>query len=432
MPGIPNLPGIKGVVRSGASVNPLIAKFDAWQTTGSDVYVSGVLPANWIATGVMPDSPTSKLVSYTFINPGQSIRQSGYIKSIKVHIYNTSPSAAWAFKLLTWNGTGYRCRESQSFIPIGSGVTNNIQTFILNPPILALEGYIPGLCLPINNTARPGADIPGALAMQRFGPFVKIKTGDINVGDSDPFTTNALTQYGPNGLFIDLAAYSNRPWAVFIGDSIFGCGNSYYLSDKTECWHTDQETAAGDYHTPGGLPGDINLSIPYRLSLRLPSNFKYQNFARSGSTFANLVTKGDELYYMPTSFRASYADPKAVFIHCGVNDINTGQTWVQISANLDIIRNKFPVGTLFYLDEINPWACTDAQAVTTRVMNVNYANYCTTNGWTLIKCHDEMAVVRSSTGLLDDLNPIYSNGDSVHLNLVGADKMAEIMRRYIK
>ena len=135
--------------------------------------------------------------------------------------------------------------------------------------------------------------------------------------------------------------------------------------------------------------------------------------------------------------RAKLAYPKVVFIHCGINDLlfETGSpyNWATISANLDTIRAAFPAGTEFYLDEVLPsTGKTDAQDLLIRNLNANYDTYCASNDWTLVKCHDIFGVIKASTGELDTLNPIYNCGDNLHLNLAGAEKLAEVIRSYIK
>jgi len=134
--------------------------------------------------------------------------------------------------------------------------------------------------------------------------------------------------------------------------------------------------------------------------------------------------------------RAVEVNSKAVIIHCGINDLlfhaSAPRSWVDISTDLDNIRTAFPSGTLFYLDEILPSTNKpDADCVRIRQMNAYYADYCNTHGWTLISYHDEMGIIKPSTGLYDDINPDYQRGDNLHLNGAGADKLAEIISRYI-
>jgi lysophospholipase L1-like esterase len=404
-------------------------QFDTWQNAGSDVYVFGQPVSKWVRQGYSPagvDVPMGGggLVNgCVVLNKGQAVRQKGYINSFTLHVmWNYPVGTNWQFELYYWNGTAYQCKAKQPFMPVPDNASpDDNQTFVLASPILAEEGDIPAIYMPVNCGGSSSADIPLTGAGREF-PFQRRNDGgDIAVGGSHAFTHDA-NSLDPTFKFLCLTGFGNRPYAVFLGDSIIGGGNNYVVGGDERNWRTDQEAYDG-YHMPGGSPGDQNLSIPHRLSTRMPSNFRYQNFGASGFHFYDIIASPGTLE------RALLADPKAVFIHCGINDVFAGQSWVQVEANLDTLRIALPTGTVVYLDEILPWSGTDAQALTTRTFNTNYAAYCITHGWTLIECHDLMGVVRPSTGELDDLNPLYTV-DGVHTNDVGADAMADIIATY--
>ncbi len=383
---------------------------NAWQGAGDDVLVAGNLVSNY--PNVISFLPVVNGHGNTHINKGYAIRQNCSIKAFVVDLHDFTVGAQWKFKVFRWSiaQSSYECIFSYTFTPTTPGAAN---TITLPVPFAALEGDVPGIYMPADNYNRVRVCSVPARATPGIGYVADM---DVLVGEFNAMASSV--EYNMN-----LGCYSNRPYAVFLGDSIFGGGNSYDAVGLEENWHTDQENDDG-YHTPGGMPGDINLSVPYRFGTRMPNVFQRQNFGKGGNTFATTISAGQLDF-------AVGADPKAVFIHCGVNDVAAGRTTGQVNADLDTIRAAFPAGTQFYMDEILPWQCSDALAIATRAMNTNFAAYCTTNGWTLIECHDLMGVVRPSTGEYDDLNPIYSNGDSVHLNLAGADKLADIMASYL-
>ena len=323
---------------------------NAWQGAGSDVYISGNHTFLINRTSSCPTSPAAQTDSYTFIEKGHAIRQKGYINGIKIDPYylGATGGSTWEFKLFFWNGTQFECKASRAFIPVGSGVVTNDtpQSFTFASPVLADEGDMPGLFVPLKNSIHPNNE-----ASARISPAVMQMVGNIAVGEANDFSGTPDSHAIGGGYFLSLSCWGHRPYAVFLGDSIYGGGNGYVYPPDGREWHTDQENAgATDYHTPGGSAnGDINLSIPYRLSTRMPEVFRYQNFGKGGSTFATIVAADAQLT------RAVLADPKAVFINCGYNDIAASRTPAQVEANLDTIRAAFPAGTLFYLNQVIPW-----------------------------------------------------------------------------
>jgi hypothetical protein len=397
-----------------------------WQNTSTTNYISGTPSSYWSGAYCIPQSFASATTPYTVIEKAHAIRQKGYIYSIEILVYaiNAPGGQDWEFKLFEYVVTTglYRCKASIIFNPVGSGVVNNKQTFILSSPILAEEGDIPGLLIPLRCAACPGQDAYGF--NYRTTPVPKYVEGDIALGQSNVFSNNAIWSVDPLGLFLLITTYGINPYSVFLGDSIFSGGNHGLTGEP---WNTDQESSAG-FHTPGGSPGVIDYAIAHRLSLRMPVVWRYQNFAASGHTL-DMITQSNS-----RKDRAVLANPKQVFIHCGINDIYFyGPTdWSLLSARLDLIRTSFPGGTEFFLDEILPVSSADDTiAALIRATNVHYAAYCTSHSWTLIACHDSMGSIRISTGFYDDLNILYDSGDNLHLNLAGVDNMAEIIRTYL-
>jgi len=417
---------LPALVQLGAQLNLLPQKITDWQGAGSDVYVAGQPVNRWGRNFFMPDIGAPPAGGCVILEKGHALRQNCIIKSISFDVYYRDGSADWEFKLFRWNGTDYTCIASQPFNFTGTGNISAVKTVTLTTPIAALEGDIPGLYLPFYSCLFCTPDVPST-GVAKEKPYTKRNVaGNIALNATNAFTEKAPSAADPNYYFAPLTLFSNRPYSVHIGDSINGGGNSNTYPSDGSNWNTDQESV-DVLRTPGGAAAaDKNLSVPYRISTRMPDGYQYQNFAMSGTTFEFIVKSNAILS------RALLADSKIFHIHCGVNDVFYSRSWAQIEADLDTIRAAVPAGVEVYLDEILAFYGTDPQAAAIRTYNANYAAYCTSHDWTLVPCHDAMATVRPSTGLLDDLNPIYSNGDSVHLNAAGVDKLASLVYAKIK
>lgn len=413
----------KLVVLSGADLGSRIA---AWQNRNTTpIYVAGFDSTFWAANRLhaLPDNPTGQATPFTMINPGLSIRQKTTITQIRVDCYYLgNPLADWSFRLFTYDAGNsvYVCKSKCNFRPTGNiGASNTIQTFTLATPLDADIGDIPGLMLPLHHGTYPGIQ-PGNLTQTNY----KIVAGDIDVGQ-----TNAFASGWPwaedTQLYLHLACFGlTRPYACGLGDSMLSDGNQSVSGTPVQEWVTDQG-ATNQYHRPGGSPGDINYSVLYRLATRLPVQFRYQDFSKGGSTWATMAAT--------QAARAVAVDPAAIFIHCGVNDVNAGRTWAAVAADMDTVRGLIGTSRTVYLNEILPWVnLDDTKSAALRTMNANYATYAATYGWHLVKCHDEMGQIRAGTGQLDDMIVAYRAGDALHLNAVGVDKLAEIMRRYVR
>lgn len=383
-----------------AAFGTLLYSGDTAEHDGDLVFVSGVPTSEWLH-GLYVPSPQAASI---YIDNGLAIRQDCAIEGIKIEAAARTADT-WKFKLFRYNaGTAqYDCIASRDFNPAETG----INTIMFSPMVDALQGDIPGIYIPNANYNRLYVGAPASKA-----PLPRYCSGDVVVGASNAFASEYAQPY-----HLNMHCIARRPFVVFLGDSIFGGGNGSVADDQ---WHTDQENAGG-VHTPGGNPGDIDLSVPETLSNLLPSLFVYQNFAKGGGTFATTVAT--QLAY------AVAARPTVLHIHCGVNDVAAGRTNAQITANLDTIRAALP-STRLFIDEVLPWQGSDASAVATRSFNAALAIWCAANDAVLVACHDEMATTRTSTGLLDDLNATYSNGDSVHLSYAGVTKLAQICQGY--
>lgn len=178
----------------------------------------------------------------------------------------------------------------------------------------------------------------------------------------------------------------------------------------------------GAYWVPfletGGPTGTITSSISFQIYAT--NRYTYLNCGIGSQTWAGVVSL--ELPSMTNVTSLAWV------IHCGINDLGAARPWADIEANLNTIKSALPGGTTLFIDEILPWTTgTDANALTLRTYNTNYATWCASNGAVLIKCHDAMGVIRLSTGEYDDMNPAYLYSDNIHLTQAGVNAMAGII-----
>ena len=397
----------------------------------SQSYIAGLHSSIWsYELGLtIPKDPLSQLTPYTVIERGHAVRQRGYIRSFTIPIYSTITESEWEFKIFEISGSNYLCKYSEKFYPVGDGVVSNTQTFTLHNPAKVNEGDIVGIYMPTKCSVNFGRD------SNKYGVEPRQITTNIAIGESSSFTYNAnpipLEADWKNVGYLYIEANGDTPYLAILGDSIVGGGNGHEATNDGSEWLTDQESSTIALHTPGCVNGDINLSVAYRIQKNMFPSFRCQSFGKGGSTLTNIIATGYQLS------RAVETNAKSVVIHCGINDIlfatDAPHSWENISSNLDTIRNAFPSQTKFYLDEILPSSNkTDNVCKLIRETNINYADYCNTYGWTLVKCHDEMGIIKQTTGFYDDINPLYERGDSLHLSAAGVDKLAEIISRYIK
>jgi hypothetical protein len=226
------------------------------------------------------------------------------------------------------------------------------------------------------------------------------KTAKKAIGDV--VSTNDFSAGDLANTALDLSGYGFPPFMVTTGDSILGGHNagSYYQG-----WFDD------------GLWGLRSSEIAYKMR-NLMSGLEYRNYC-----------KGSQTYNWVDSIFAEIiaAKPRVILMMCGVNDVATGRTWVQVDASLDSIKVKQTLGKLFVC-EILPWtAGTDAEAATLRTFNTNIAAWCAVNDAILIKCHDLMGQIRVSTGELDDMKAAY-NYEEIHLSQLGVNMMAQTIK----
>lgn len=172
------------------------------------------------------------------------------------------------------------------------------------------------------------------------------------------------------------------------------------------------------YHE--GPSGNPNHEIWYLLSRKI-TGLTYENFAKGSTTFEWVQATA-----LPDILKRN---PRIILIHTGVNDINLGRSWTDIENSLNLISSALTTEILV-IDEILPWtAGTDEQADIIREWNENLAIWASTHNAVLIKCHDTIGQVRSSTGEIDDLKSSFADGSGVHLSNSGVEEMADIIAK---
>ena len=363
-----------------AAVKALTDAIAAWNTSQSAVRVSyGGNERVWPhAGGVSGVAGTGRTFLAGTVNQG--IRQHGYIRAISYECSVTG--TPWKFKLLRPSGTAYSVvAETETFSP-----SSGVQTFIPVQPL--------GPCLPGD----------------RIGLFISGSLGTIYA------TGSGLTYYLPGDLSsidtesasavsfdMNIQCFGTPPLLIGAGDSIMEGHNS------ASQWHSFLHTG------PAGNPA---AEILHGMRDLVPS-LEYQNYGQGSTTWANVATRAPAI---------AAQKPRAVIVHCGINDVVAPRTWAAISADMDTFLAGLPAGTALFIKQVLPRSDgSDGNAAAIRALNANYETWCEANGAYLVRTHDAMGQIRSSTGLLDDLISAY-NYDNTHLTVpAGVGALAQIM-----
>lgn len=368
------------------------SRASAWQSGGANVHVGGLKEAAFVTAIGFGNG--------TIINRFQAFVQDCTVKQIKVSV-NARAGGTWKFKVFRWNsGTSlFDMVAQQAFIPAATGT----QTITLSPGIDVQMGDCPGVYMPDAN--------------EKVNLTVTATDGYIGtryVSGADITTSNAFATTSVRE--IDIDCLGNRPFLACAGNSIMA-GNA----NQNPFWYNIWSGSNASVTVPGGEP---TSEIPNQIRARVPT-LQYQNQAKGGLTWNWQVTTG-----VPACVAI---DPRIIVIHSGLNDVIAGRVWADVLADMDSVRALVPATVKLLIDEITPGSAgyaSDAQAATIRTFNANYATWCAANNATLVKCHDEMAQIRVSTGELDDLLAAYDQ-DGRHFTAAGVDKAAEIIRRYL-
>jgi hypothetical protein len=369
------------------STNNLPANIVAWQSIKAPVTFGGIPIANW---GAINNSLSTVTAISGVVT--ERILQHGFIVGAKFYIY-TADGGYVKFKVFRPNGSDFDFIGESEPITLPTVIGTMTCHFI--QPIACQPGDVFGVYCPAP------ADLGVANGVVTTG--LRYTVGDVTV------TSDFATLL--DNIYLTIEAVGVAPYVAFTGDSIIE-GQTTWLS------HFDAGPAGTLAHEPG-----------YQLRLLTQDRIlPYQNHAKGAQTFAWVLSTG--------IISALATGAKYIWVHCGVNDIQTGRTWAAVLSDLDAIKVLFDAANTtgsrkLMINEILPWtAGTDGNAATIRTWNTNLAAWCVANSATLVLCHDAMGQIRGSTGQLDDLITAY-NDDGVHLTQAGIVALAALLNAYL-
>lgn len=307
-------------------------------------------------------------------NPSHGIRQHGTITRIRFDVGGAVHVAGWKFKVWRKSGTTYTVvGESETFETSSFGAQN----YDLVTPITGCQpGDMCGVYVPsgaVYNTEYPST-----------GYELIIANGD-NSSLNNPTPSS---DWSPR-----LEAYGPAPFAGFVGDSIMAGHHETFYRPFLD----------------SGISGDPDGEPAHHIWDDF-SDLIYQNFSKGSQTWA---------FGAANVAKVAAVTPSAVVCMFGVNDVAGSRSWEDIESDMDTFLAGLPGGTNLFICEVLPYTSgSDAEAAAIRSLNANYASWCTSNGATLISCHDAMGQTRVATGELDDLKTAYDY-DGVHLTDAG-------------
>lgn len=338
------------------------------QTT--DATVGGIPISQLTATTNVTGDTTGRM----FVMSGCPIMFNGQLSAIKLSV----GAATTSCKISIWRA-GSRIWQSGTETITASSVN----TIACNETVEV--GDLIGVWLPISH-------IINCIAFT--------STNLLFAADASGSLTSTSGMGSVSNVAMFAEAIAVKPMLAIVGDSI-----AHGTNTSTQF--------VGPY--AGGTKGGNLLAQPGYIAAQ-NKNWGYRNYALGSQTFAWCASTG-----FPAAVAAGATH---IWIHCGVNDVATSRTWGAIESDLDTIKAAKPAGIRLYISEILPWTSgTDPQSVTLRTFNENLADWCSTNGVTLVSCHDIMGQIRGSTGELDNLKTIYDQ-DGVHITQAGVNKLA--------
>lgn len=312
-----------------------------------------------------------------FLMDGLPVQASGNLSAIKLY----ADTATTSCKVSVWR-SGEKIWQSATI----TLTANSVNTISISETVSVQPGDLLGVWLPASQ---------GLKCLAFTGVTLRFATDATGALSSVASLTSTLSNIAG---MIEVIAI--KPMLAIVGDSIAAGTNT------SSAWVAPYA---------GGTQGGNILAQPGYVAAK-NKDWGYRNYALGSQTFAWVASTG-----VPAAVEAGATH---IWIHCGVNDINTSRTWAAVLADLATIKAAIPSGVKLYISEILPWTNgTDPQAATLRTWNANLASWCSSNGAKLISCHDIMGQVRGSTGQLDDLKTAY-NQDGVHITQAGVYKLA--------
>ena len=334
----------------------------------------GGAPINQLTstTGVVGD-----VSGRMFLMDGLPVQASGNLSAIKIY----ADTATTSCKVSVWR-SGEKIWQSATI----TLTANSVNTISISETVSVQPDDLLGVWLPASQ---------GLKCLAFTGVTLRFATDSTGAISSVASLTSTLSNIA--GM---IEAIAIKPMLAIVGDSIAAGTNT------SSAWVAPYA---------GGTQGGNILSQPGYVAAK-NKDWGYRNYALGSQTFAWVASTG-----VPAAVAAGATH---IWIHCGVNDVNTSRTWAAVLADLATIKAAIPSGVKLYISEILPWTNgTDPQAATLRTWNANLAAWCSSNGARLVSCHDIMGQVRVSTGELDDIKTAY-NQDGVHITQAGVYKLA--------
>lgn len=363
-----------------------------WQAGGVGC-VGGIPSMRWTTNaGVGAD--------LTIVIPHAAFRQSCVLTSIKVGI-KTNPGGTFKFKIFRWNaGTSkFDPIAEQAFTVSGTGT----KTVTLNPTISVTKGDVPGIYSPAGHQVSYGAT-GSAFPKWRY------ENGDITAA-------NALAGEGNNEIYLECDG--ERPYVVMLGDSMVS-----YNGGAANYYRTIYDGA-----TPVTLPtGNVAGEIASYFGV---TGMLWQSLNKNGGITQYIAQTTDGI--IAHMDEAVATNPRYICIHVGTNDITDGRVFANLEAYFNTILGKLQAGQTLIVTDIAPrTAFNDAQSAAARATNTALAAWCAANGVRFVDTYNTLGKLRVSTGLLDDLADAYSF-DGTHLSVTGGvQKMADLIKPYLR
>lgn len=228
--------------------------------------------------------------------------------------------------------------------------------------------------------------------------------GNIRWASGDLLTQAELTS-NQTGFAFSIEFFATGADVVYTGDSIMEGvnGSSIYRG------HFQEDLAYG---------GEQSSEIPWWVN----------RFARESRTYQNLALGSQNLNWVRTVGvpQGLLCKPKAMVIHCGINDINGSRTLSAYENDLDAIRLLVPRKTHLIIDEILPQTSGVSNAETIRTWNAFLREWCPANNATLVRCYQVFQDPENP----DDLLPAYDQ-DGIHLTTEGVMMLGRMIANAI-
>lgn len=371
----------------GASVN-LDQLTATWQAGGTG-HAAGMYTASFSHqdSGAPNNGQWLSLMDTYSLN---RVRQDGTITAVTYKAFQVGGTGG-KFKLKVYrkNGAVYNFVGESEEISV---TTTAVTTRTLTNPIAVLQGDCIGEAI-----FKPSSTNFAYMdAAAKTGSLVKY------VFDADVSTDNAWSSGISWSLCLD--CFVSRPAVAVTGDSIgegFGTPNWLSLYEGEVSSFTGTKT-----------------SQPAAKLAGLITDLQYQNHALQSMKWDWVRSTG--------IVSALTCNPKWVIIQCGTNEVFGGRSWATIQADMDAVKVLADAaGAKLIISEVPPLTgSSDANAALIRTYNTNYAAWCTANGATLARIHDEVGKLRVSTGYYDDWADAYNSGDNTHPSDAGKAAIA--------